>query len=78
MDKLENYRQYIQTLLEKHSHFKTQDDVENELIFDTIRDRYQLMRIGWKSLKRVYHIVLHFDIKDGKIWLQQNTTYYPP
>jgi len=39
MDKLENYRPYIQTPLERHSHFKTQDDVENELIFDTICDR---------------------------------------
>jgi hypothetical protein len=39
VDKLENYRQYIQTLLERHSHFKTQDYVENELIFDTICDR---------------------------------------
>ena len=38
MDKLENYRLYIQNLLEKHSHFKTQDDVQNELIFDTVRD----------------------------------------
>jgi len=44
MDKLENYRLYIQNLLEKHSHFKTQDDVQSELIFDTVRDRYQLMR----------------------------------
>ena len=74
MDKLENYRLYIQNLLERHSHFKGQDDVQSELIFDTVRDRYQLMRIGWKGLKRVYHTVLHFDIKDGKIWLQQNTT----
>jgi hypothetical protein len=41
MDKVENYLLYIQDLLEKHSHFKTQDDVENELIFDQVRDRYQ-------------------------------------
>ena len=45
MDKLENYRLYIQNLLERHSHFKTQDDVENELIFDQVRDRYQLMSL---------------------------------
>ncbi len=50
MDKLENYRLYIQKLLERHSHFKTQDDVESELIFDTVRDRYQLMRIGWNII----------------------------
>lgn len=68
-DKLENYRLYIQNLLERHSHFKAQDDVQSELIFDTVRDRYQLMRIGGKGLKWVYfyYIGLHFDIKDGKI-----------
>lgn len=47
---------------------------QNELLFDTVRVHYQLMRVGWRNLSRVYHTVLHFDIKDGKIWLQQNTT----
>lgn len=75
MDKLAQYRTCIETLLEQHSQHKTQDEeVENELFFDRDRDHYQLMRVGWKGLKRVYHTVLHFDIKDGKIWLQQNTT----
>lgn len=75
MDKLDHYRASVQTLLERHSQFKTQNkDVENELFFDTVRDRYQLMRVGWCDLSRIYHTVLHFDIKDGKIWLQQNTT----
>ncbi len=32
------------------------------------------MRVGWKGLKRVYYIVLHFDIKEDKIWLQHNAT----
>lgn len=74
MDKLTHYRICIQTLLEQHSQSKTQEEVENELFFDTVRDHYQLMRVGWKGLNRVYYTVLHFDIKDGKIWLQQNTT----
>ncbi|WP_179049592.1 XisI protein [Nostoc sp. TCL26-01] len=61
--------------MEKHSEYKSRDeDIESALLFDPVRDRYQLMRIGWKGLKRIYHIVIHFDIKDGKIWLQQNTT----
>jgi hypothetical protein len=75
MDKLEHYRNCIQTFLEQQSHYRSQDEsVENELFFDTMRDHYQLMRVGWKGLDRIYHTVLHFDIKDGKIWLQQNTT----
>ncbi len=75
MDTLNHYRICIQTLLERHSQYKPQsEDVESELFFDSIRDHYQLMRVGWNGLSRVYHTVLHFDIKDGKVWLQQNTT----
>lgn len=75
MDKLDHYRTCIQMLLEQHCQIKAQhDEVENDLLFDRDRDHYQLMRVGWKGLSRVYHTVLHFDIKNGKIWLQQNTT----
>ncbi|MEL7142411.1 MAG: XisI protein [Cyanobacteria bacterium J06643_4] len=75
MDRIEHYRKAIQSLPEQHSQFGTQDDdVENELFFDNIRDHYQLMVVDWEDLDRIYHTVLHFDIKDGKIWLQQNTT----
>ena len=75
MDKLEHYRSCIQTLLEKYSQSKPRnEEVENELFFDSIRDHYQLMRVGWKGLERIYYTVLHFDIKEGKIWLQHNAT----
>ncbi len=47
MDKLEHYRTCIQTLLEKHSQSKPRnEDVENELFFDSTRDHCQLMRVG--------------------------------
>jgi XisI protein len=75
MNKLERYRSCIQTLLEKHSQFKSRnEDVENQLFFDPVRDRDRLMRVGWKGLERIYYTVLHFDIKDEKIWLQHNAT----
>ncbi|MBW4666163.1 MAG: XisI protein [Cyanomargarita calcarea GSE-NOS-MK-12-04C] len=75
MANLDLYRQYIQTLITKHdSHKSKGGEVENELIFDTAHDHYQLMRVGWNKLSRVYHTVMHFDIKDGKIWIQQNMT----
>jgi XisI protein len=75
MANLDNYRQCIQTILAKHGSYKPKSgEVENELIFDTAHDHYQLMRVGWNGLSRVYHSVMHFDIKDGKIWIQQNMT----
>ncbi|MCU0543438.1 MAG: XisI protein [Oscillatoriaceae cyanobacterium Prado104] len=48
--------------------------VENELFFDPVRDRYRLIPVVWKGLERIYYTVIHFDIKDGKIWLQRNAT----
>jgi XisI protein len=77
VDKIELYRASIQALLQEHDRHlpkNNNDDVENELFFDVERDRYQLMRVGWQELKRVYYTIMHFDIKDGKIWIQQNMT----
>ncbi len=75
MADLEHYRQCIQTILTKHSSFKPKrGDVEAELFFDTTHNHYQLMYVGWNGLSRVYHTMMHFDIKDGKIWIQQNMT----
>jgi len=48
--------------------------VEVQLILDPVRDHYQWMNVGWQHLTRVYRCAIHFDIKDGKIWLQQNLT----
>ncbi|MFN6530067.1 XisI protein [Nostoc sp. ChiSLP03a] len=75
MDKLEQYRQYIQTILTKHAEYKPQrEEIESELIFDPVHDHYQLMRVGWNGLSRIYHSVIHFDIKNDKIWIQHNMT----
>jgi hypothetical protein len=76
VDKIELYRQSIKALLQEHNQHspKNGSGIENELFFDLERDRYQLMRVGWQEFKRVYHTVMHFDIKDGKIWIQQNMT----
>ncbi len=75
MDRLGQYREAVQALLKQYSRCWNDDqDIESELFFDIARDHYQLMSVGWDDLDRVYHTVLHFDIKDGKVWLQQNTT----
>lgn len=75
MDKLTTYRKYIQQLLEQYTTYGTPiDDVERELIIDTTHDHYQVMNVGWQGEHRIYGCVMHFDIKQGKIWIQQNGT----
>jgi len=75
MDKVAQYREYIQTLLNRYAQDDVSDDgVEVQLIFDTVRDHYQWINVGWQQFNRIYRCIIHFDIKDGKIWLQQNLT----
>lgn len=79
MDKVARYREYIQKLLTQYAEDDVSDDeVEVQLIFDTDRDRYLWMNVGWQHFNRIYRCIIHFDIKDGKIWLQQNLTDQNP
>ncbi|NQE34779.1 XisI protein [Microcoleus asticus] len=77
MDRLEHYRQSIKKLLKQYAdsiNKQPEPGVEVELVFDTEKDRYLLLDIGWQEAKRIHHCIFHFDIKDGKIWLQENNT----
>jgi hypothetical protein len=75
MDKLEQYRQAIQTLLSDYASTPISNgEIECHTVFDVLQDHYQVMDVGWDGHRRVHGCVLHLDIKDGKIWLQHNTT----
>jgi hypothetical protein len=65
MDKLQQYRQIIQQVLTEQAHpYSHSNDVETEIVCDIEHDHYQL----------AYSLILHFDIRDGKIWIQYNGT----
>jgi XisI protein len=75
MAKLEEYREKVKQILINYSQYKpSYGEVEIEQIFDPERDRYQIVSVGWNNQTRIYGCMMHLDIKDGKIWIQQNTT----
>lgn len=74
METLERYRQIVQQLLTERAIRGGDEQVEAQTIFDTDRDHYQLIYVGWHNKKRVFGPVLHLDIKEGKIWIQWNGT----
>jgi hypothetical protein len=74
MDTIAHYRQCIQQLLNDRASLAWDTRVQAQTIFDTERDHYQLVYVGWRNHKRVYGVVLHLDIMDGKIWIQQDGT----
>ena len=75
MANVDHYRQLVQDLLEDYSTVDFNNpELETEVIFDTQRDRYQVVHVGWSNKRRGYGCVLHLDIKDGKIWIQHDGT----
>jgi hypothetical protein len=79
MDKLEDYRKIIMDLLENLAQAKTlgteqAEEFETQVISDTRNDHYQLLHLGWLKQKRTFGVSIHLDIKNGKIWIQQNST----
>lgn len=79
MDKLAVYRQRIKALLSQYvSLSKPNEQYESQILFDEAHDHYLWLDVGWDGSKRIYHPVIHFDIKDGKIWLQENMTDLNP
>jgi XisI protein len=75
MDKLSKYRQIVREVLTEYADTPlAHGDVRTQTIFDREQDRYQVMDIGWSNDRRVYECVLHLDIIDEKIWVQQNMT----
>ena len=62
-------------------------DIFHDLVKQTLENQQRIItddplkfEFGnvWEGFHRVYRCVIHFDIKDGKIWLQQNLTEYNP
>jgi hypothetical protein len=69
MDKINEYRTKVRQLLTKYLNYKpSYGDVEVE------HDHYQIISVGWNNQKRIYGPIMHLDIKNNKIWIQQNTT----
>ena len=51
-------------------------DRQVERIYQDETGHYELMLIGWEGWRRIHGCVLHIDLIDGKIWIQQDGTEY--
>ena len=79
VDKITKYRDCVIKLLTSYVNDDiSENEVEVQLLLDTERNHYQWMNVGWEELNHIYRCVMHFDIKNGKIWLQQNLTDLNP
>ena len=77
MDKVNQYEAHLLKILEDQAAIPYANlNAENELVIDHERRRYQLVTVGWEGSRRIHTVTLHYDIVDGKIWIQQDQTEY--
>ena len=75
MAALEDYRQIVKKLLTEYAQLPTpSDEIQNEVIFDSDRDRYLFLTVGWLNGQRIHHCAIHIDIIDSQVWIQANNT----
>ncbi|MGK7918681.1 MAG: XisI protein [Trichodesmium sp.] len=49
-------------------------EMQCQLIIDETRNHYLLIEIGWQNSRRIYGTLIHLDIINQKIWIQQDGT----
>ena len=75
MDALTSFREIVEKVLQDWADFLGNDEyAQMELVFDQTRDRYLLLETGWQGSDRIYGALLHIDIIEDKVWIQQDGT----
>lgn len=69
-----NYPELVKTVLARYTENHRSEGTEKELIFDSERNSYLVVHVGWQNNERAYGTVIHVDIRDGKIWIQRDLT----
>jgi XisI protein len=67
------YQEAIEKILNNLSEMVVREGTEVEIIRDRVAGHYLIILVGWHDQIRVYGSLVHIDIKDDKIWIQQDT-----
>ena len=76
MDKITNYQHVLCDILKEYAQIKKSltPEVKYQTLIDKEQNHYVLLSMGFHKQRFIYNTVFHFDIINGKIWLQQNNT----
>ncbi len=80
MEKIEKLRETVKKSLLEWKDFLTpriapeDQKLEPKITFDDENNSYLLLFSGWKGNQRVHSLLIHIEIIDGKIWIQEDNT----
>ena len=75
MDTLTKYRRIVREVLSNYINIPyAHGEIQNEAIFDDEQNRYLIMSVGWRDMRRIHGCLIHVDIIEGKVWIQRDGT----
>jgi hypothetical protein len=78
MDKLDHYRNVIEDKLREFVALSESAvgaaPTRDQLVFDRQHDNYLIFREGWRGSRRIHSFIVHVEILNGKILIQEDWT----
>lgn len=77
MDKIDHYRTLIKNILTEYDQLVNNPptpEIETILAFDDEHNQYLWFQVGWTKKERVRGITIHIQIKNHKIWIEEDWT----
>ncbi|PZO43276.1 MAG: XisI protein [Pseudanabaena frigida] len=75
MDKLEDYRQIIRTVLTPYTKITYANvPVRNMAVFDDEHGQYLIMSDGWDGVRHLHGCLIHVEIIGDRLWVQRDGT----
>ena len=77
MDKIREYQKILLNYMEEYTSMYRENPnpkMETQVLADREHNHFQVQRVGWQGSKYYHYCLFHFDIKDGKVWIQKNNT----
>ena len=74
MDTQHNIDIIKQTLTGYAKYIPHNDPTQGHLLFDDINQSYMLLEIGWREKNYIHQPVIHIEMINEKLWIQQDYT----
>lgn len=78
MDKVKKYQnivlQFLNYYNEESGGNRPDSTVKRRILADFENNSFQLLAVGWRGHHYIFGPIFHFDIIDGKVWMQCNNT----
>jgi len=76
MDRIENYRQVLESVVKRHAQFQPANgEIATHAVCARETDEYMVIDSGWNEKgRRIYDVVLHFRLQDGIVSVERDNT----